>query len=173
MCVFRTYEDFDWLQQNFFSQENVPGLPGVIVSHIVRISIHEACLTSEPSSDCVFPQFPPLPPKALPSLLNTASKSLKQLGMFNFYQSDMKSIFVVVSQLNNSYVYVMLYCVFMLQVSWLSGMIGRVIVKRWSFISSRWRHTQYSANARSWTASLQNQRCLKDTSSMVFIILPQ
>ncbi|XP_057183801.1 sorting nexin-5 [Triplophysa rosa] len=53
VCVFRTYEDFDWLQQNLFSQENVPGLQGVI--------------------------FPPLPPK-VPSPLNTASKSLKQLG---------------------------------------------------------------------------------------------
>lgn len=32
MCVFRAYEDFDWLQQSFFSQENVPGLQGIIVS---------------------------------------------------------------------------------------------------------------------------------------------
>lgn len=31
ICVFRTYEDFDWLQQSLFSQEDVAGLHGVIV----------------------------------------------------------------------------------------------------------------------------------------------
>ncbi|XP_065120575.1 sorting nexin-5 [Paramisgurnus dabryanus] len=54
VCVFRTYEDFDWLQQNLFSQENIPGLQGII--------------------------FPPLPSKALPSQSNTQAKSVKQLG---------------------------------------------------------------------------------------------
>lgn len=28
----RTYEDFEWLQQHLFSQEDVPGIEGVIVS---------------------------------------------------------------------------------------------------------------------------------------------
>lgn len=30
--VDRTYEDFEWLQQHLFSQEEVPGIQGVIVS---------------------------------------------------------------------------------------------------------------------------------------------
>ncbi|RXN03769.1 sorting nexin-5-like protein [Labeo rohita] len=30
VCVFRTYDDFDWLQQSLFSQENLPGLQGII-----------------------------------------------------------------------------------------------------------------------------------------------
>uniref|UniRef100_A0A673LJX0 Si:dkey-28n18.9 n=1 Tax=Sinocyclocheilus rhinocerous TaxID=307959 RepID=A0A673LJX0_9TELE len=54
VCVFRIYEDFDWLQQSLFSQENLPGLQGII--------------------------FPPLPSKALPSQSNTQTKALKQLG---------------------------------------------------------------------------------------------
>ncbi|XP_067230218.1 sorting nexin-6 [Chanodichthys erythropterus] len=54
VCVFRTYEDFDWLQQSLFSQENVPGLQGII--------------------------FPPLPPKALPTQVNMQTKAFKQLG---------------------------------------------------------------------------------------------
>lgn len=29
----RTYEDFEWLQQHLFSQEDVPGIQGVIVSN--------------------------------------------------------------------------------------------------------------------------------------------
>lgn len=28
----RTYDDFEWLQQSLFSQEDVPGIQGVIVS---------------------------------------------------------------------------------------------------------------------------------------------
>ncbi|XP_072540589.1 sorting nexin-5 [Salminus brasiliensis] len=54
VCVFRTYEDFEWLQQSLFSQEDVPGLHGVI--------------------------FPPLPGKPLPSTSHTQAKVLKQLG---------------------------------------------------------------------------------------------
>ncbi|KAK2914950.1 hypothetical protein Q8A73_005544 [Channa argus] len=49
--VHRTYEDFEWLQQNLFSQEDVPGIQGVI--------------------------FPPLPGKAQ---VNATSKVIKQLG---------------------------------------------------------------------------------------------
>ncbi|XP_077583432.1 sorting nexin-6 [Stigmatopora nigra] len=49
--VNRTYEDFEWLQQNLFNQENVPGIQGVI--------------------------FPPLPAKAQ---LNAPAKAVKQLG---------------------------------------------------------------------------------------------
>lgn len=30
--VTRTYDDFEWLQQHLFSQEDVPGIQGVIVS---------------------------------------------------------------------------------------------------------------------------------------------
>uniref|UniRef100_A0A3Q3JU19 PX domain-containing protein n=1 Tax=Monopterus albus TaxID=43700 RepID=A0A3Q3JU19_MONAL len=30
--VYRTYDDFEWLQQHLFSQEDVPGIQGVIVS---------------------------------------------------------------------------------------------------------------------------------------------
>lgn len=30
--VHRTCEDFEWLQQHLFSQEDVPGIQGVIVS---------------------------------------------------------------------------------------------------------------------------------------------
>lgn len=50
--VARTYEDFDWLQQHLFSQEEVPGIQGVI--------------------------FPPLPAKAQ---VNASAKVLKQLGI--------------------------------------------------------------------------------------------
>ncbi|XP_026801305.3 sorting nexin-5 [Pangasianodon hypophthalmus] len=54
ICVFRTYEDFDWLQQSLFAQDDVAGLHGVI--------------------------FPPLPAKPLPSSSHTQAKALKQLG---------------------------------------------------------------------------------------------
>ncbi|XP_066522071.1 sorting nexin-5 isoform X2 [Hoplias malabaricus] len=57
VCVFRTYEDFDWLQQSLFSQEDVPGLQGII--------------------------FPPLPGKLLPSSQQTPAKVLKQLGFLS------------------------------------------------------------------------------------------
>ncbi|XP_037107730.1 sorting nexin-6 isoform X1 [Syngnathus acus] len=49
--VDRTYEDFEWLQQNLFNQEDVPGIQGVI--------------------------FPPLPAKAQ---MNTTPKATRQLG---------------------------------------------------------------------------------------------
>ncbi|XP_057700914.1 sorting nexin-6 [Corythoichthys intestinalis] len=49
--VDRTYEDFEWLQQHLFNQEDVPGIQGVI--------------------------FPPLPAKAQ---TNTPAKAIKQLG---------------------------------------------------------------------------------------------
>ncbi|XP_074489262.1 sorting nexin-5 [Sebastes fasciatus] len=49
--VARTYEDFEWLQQHLFSQEDVPGIQGVI--------------------------FPPLPAKAQ---VNASAKVMKQLG---------------------------------------------------------------------------------------------
>ncbi|KAM9410451.1 sorting nexin-5 [Pholidichthys leucotaenia] len=49
--VHRTYEDFEWLQQHLFSQEDVPGIQGVI--------------------------FPPLPAK---SHVNMSAKVIKQLG---------------------------------------------------------------------------------------------
>lgn len=61
VCVFRAYEDFDWLQQSFFSQENVPGLQGII--------------------------FPPLPSKAFPLQSNTQTKALKQLGFLALGQN--------------------------------------------------------------------------------------
>ncbi|KAI5615012.1 sorting nexin-5-like [Silurus asotus] len=54
ICVFRTYEDFEWLQQSLFSQDDVAGLYGVI--------------------------FPPLPAKPLPPSAHTQTKALKQLG---------------------------------------------------------------------------------------------
>ncbi|XP_076870673.1 sorting nexin-5 [Brachyhypopomus gauderio] len=57
VCVFRTYEDFVWLQQSLFSQEDVPGLQGVI--------------------------FPPLPGKPLSSHSHTQAKVLKQLGFLS------------------------------------------------------------------------------------------
>lgn len=50
--VDRTYEDFEWLQQHLFSQEDVPGMQGVI--------------------------FPALPAKAQP---NASAKVMKQLGI--------------------------------------------------------------------------------------------
>ncbi|KAJ0068573.1 hypothetical protein NL108_009678, partial [Boleophthalmus pectinirostris] len=50
--VARTYDDFDWLQQHLFCQEDVPGIQGVI--------------------------FPPLPAKAQ---VNGSAKVLKQLGI--------------------------------------------------------------------------------------------
>ncbi|XP_029286515.1 sorting nexin-6 isoform X2 [Cottoperca gobio] len=49
--VDRTYDDFEWLQQHLFSQEDVPGIQGVI--------------------------FPPLPAKAQ---VNASAKVMKQLG---------------------------------------------------------------------------------------------
>lgn len=49
--VDRTYDDFEWLQQQLFSQEDVPGIQGVI--------------------------FPPLPAKAQ---VNPSAKVMKQLG---------------------------------------------------------------------------------------------
>ncbi|KAM9361644.1 sorting nexin-5 [Symphorus nematophorus] len=49
--VDRTYDDFEWLQQHLFSQEEVPGIQGVI--------------------------FPPLPAKAQ---VNASAKVMKQLG---------------------------------------------------------------------------------------------
>ncbi|KAE8298683.1 hypothetical protein D5F01_LYC03187 [Larimichthys crocea] len=49
--VARTYDDFEWLQQHLFSQEDVPGIQGVI--------------------------FPPLPAKAQ---VNASAKVVKQLG---------------------------------------------------------------------------------------------
>ncbi|XP_022601260.1 sorting nexin-6-like [Seriola dumerili] len=49
--VVRTYEDFEWLQQHLFSEEDVPGLQGVI--------------------------FPPVPAKAQ---VNASAKVMKQLG---------------------------------------------------------------------------------------------
>ncbi|XP_051933263.1 sorting nexin-6 [Hippocampus zosterae] len=49
--VDRTYEDFEWLQQNLFTQEDVPGIQGVI--------------------------FPPLPAKAQ---MNATAKIIRQLG---------------------------------------------------------------------------------------------
>nr|XP_020448948.1 sorting nexin-6-like [Monopterus albus] len=49
--VYRTYDDFEWLQQHLFSQEDVPGIQGVI--------------------------FPPLPTKAQ---VNNSAKVMKQLG---------------------------------------------------------------------------------------------
>ncbi|KAK3575597.1 hypothetical protein QTP86_031143, partial [Hemibagrus guttatus] len=54
ICVFRTFEDFDWLQQSLFSQEDDAGLHGVI--------------------------FPPLPARPLPSSSHTQAKALKLLG---------------------------------------------------------------------------------------------
>lgn len=50
--VARTYDDFDWLQQHLFNQEDVPGIQGVI--------------------------FPPLPAKAQ---VNASAKVVKQLGI--------------------------------------------------------------------------------------------
>ncbi|KAM4613517.1 sorting nexin-5 [Polymixia lowei] len=50
--VDRTYEDFEWLQQHLFSQDDVPGIQGII--------------------------FPPLPAKAQ---LNASAKATKQLGV--------------------------------------------------------------------------------------------
>lgn len=50
--VARTYEDFEWLQQHLFSQDEVPGIQGVI--------------------------FPPLPAKAQ---VNSSAKVIKQLGI--------------------------------------------------------------------------------------------
>lgn len=35
--VDRTYEDFEWLQQHLFSQEDVPGIQGVIVSTLFHL----------------------------------------------------------------------------------------------------------------------------------------
>ncbi|XP_040890055.1 sorting nexin-6 isoform X1 [Toxotes jaculatrix] len=49
--VDRTYDDFEWLQQHLFSQEDVPGIQGVI--------------------------FPPIPAKAQ---VNASAKVMKQLG---------------------------------------------------------------------------------------------
>ncbi|XP_008305222.1 sorting nexin-5 [Stegastes partitus] len=49
--VYRTWDDFEWLQQHLFSQEDVPGIQGII--------------------------FPPLPAKAH---VNPSAKVMKQLG---------------------------------------------------------------------------------------------
>ncbi|KAG5274304.1 hypothetical protein AALO_G00134610 [Alosa alosa] len=55
ICVCRTFEDFEWLQQGLFSQEDVSGLQGII--------------------------FPPLPGKPVSSSQSQAqAKALKQLG---------------------------------------------------------------------------------------------
>lgn len=55
VCVCRTFEDFEWLQQSLFSQEDVSGLQGII--------------------------FPPLPGRPLSSSQPQAQvKALKQLG---------------------------------------------------------------------------------------------
>lgn len=35
--VARTYDDFEWLQQHLFSQEDVPGIQGVIVSTLFHL----------------------------------------------------------------------------------------------------------------------------------------
>ncbi len=35
--VDRTYDDFEWLQQHLFSQEDVPGIQGVIVSTLFHL----------------------------------------------------------------------------------------------------------------------------------------
>lgn len=35
--VYRTYDDFEWLQQHLFSQEDVPGIQGVIVSTLLYL----------------------------------------------------------------------------------------------------------------------------------------
>uniref|UniRef100_A0A3Q3L5I9 PX domain-containing protein n=1 Tax=Mastacembelus armatus TaxID=205130 RepID=A0A3Q3L5I9_9TELE len=35
--VDRTYDDFEWLQQHLFSQEDVPGIQGVIVSPLLHL----------------------------------------------------------------------------------------------------------------------------------------
>ncbi|XP_063072389.1 sorting nexin-6 [Engraulis encrasicolus] len=65
VCVFRTFEDFEWLQQSLFDQEDVPGLQGII--------------------------FPPLPGKPLPSSQPQAqAKALKQLGCLAL-EDDWKS----------------------------------------------------------------------------------
>ncbi|KAM9482863.1 sorting nexin-6 [Clarias gariepinus] len=58
ICVFRTFEDFDWLQESLFSQEDIAGLHGVI--------------------------FPPLPARPLLSSSHTQAKALKQLGFLAF-----------------------------------------------------------------------------------------
>ncbi|XP_028262188.1 sorting nexin-6 isoform X2 [Parambassis ranga] len=50
--VDRTYDDFEWLQQHLFAQEDVPGIQGVI--------------------------FPPLPAKPQ---VNASAKTMKQLGI--------------------------------------------------------------------------------------------
>lgn len=39
--VTRSYDDFEWLQQSLFSQEDVPGIQGVIVSPAF---VHSSCL---------------------------------------------------------------------------------------------------------------------------------
>lgn len=44
VCVFRIYEDFDWLQQSLFSQENLPGLQGIIVSEFSKTHYYHHCL---------------------------------------------------------------------------------------------------------------------------------
>lgn len=36
--VDRTYDDFEWLQQHLFSQDDEPGIQGVIVSTFVSYS---------------------------------------------------------------------------------------------------------------------------------------
>ncbi len=41
--VDRTYDDFEWLQQQLFSQEDVPGLQGVIVSTLLYLLALQLC----------------------------------------------------------------------------------------------------------------------------------
>lgn len=69
--VHRTYDDFDWLQQHLFSQQDIRGIQGVI--------------------------FPPLPPK-FP--INTSAKVMKQLGFLGLeeFQPYCKALETFVQQ---------------------------------------------------------------------------
>lgn len=65
--VHRTYDDFEWLQQHLFSQEEVPGIQGVIVStsfqprSVWRVR-EDQCWVKETNKICVFcPSFLPSP----------------------------------------------------------------------------------------------------------------
>ncbi|XP_031423119.2 sorting nexin-5 [Clupea harengus] len=79
VCVCRTFEDFEWLQQSLFSQEDVPGLQGVI--------------------------FPPLPGKPLSSPQSQAqAKALKQLGFLALgddWKSYCKALEIYLQQVAN------------------------------------------------------------------------
>lgn len=35
--VDRTYDDFEWLQQHLYNQEDVPGIQGVIVNPFISV----------------------------------------------------------------------------------------------------------------------------------------